>query len=62
MDVEEQKSSNIKVEIMLEGHKIWKKISYCFEITNERQNKVGGFFQIFAVFSQYLNFTIQVTM
>ena len=32
-----------KAQILLEGHKIWKKISYCFE----RHNKVGVFFSNF---------------
>jgi hypothetical protein len=45
------------VQILREGHRIWKKLPPFFEITYYCQNKVGDFFQNFVAFLEYLNFT-----
>ena len=47
-----------EVQILWEGHKIWKKISHLFwdyVLSNVKQS--GNFFQIFVAFPEYLNFT-----
>ena len=48
------KDNMIEIEVLWEGHKIWKKIFRLFEKILSKQ--VGWFFLIFVALSEYLNF------